>query len=87
VDGARYQDNGPLTNAALWLDFSQADTGFSTTVPFSQITLPYSSTTQLSGDLQHRDPGRQRLCARQRDHAGGHDDHHRRPAPRPTRSS
>jgi MSHA biogenesis protein MshO len=45
VDGARYQDNGPLTNAALWLDFTQADGAFATTVPFSQITLPYSSTT------------------------------------------
>jgi MSHA biogenesis protein MshO len=45
VDGARYQDNGPLSNPALWLDFSQADSAFSTTVPFSQVTLPYSSTT------------------------------------------
>jgi MSHA biogenesis protein MshO len=45
VDGARYQDNGPLANSALWLDFSQADGGFSTTVPFSEVTLPYSSTT------------------------------------------
>jgi MSHA biogenesis protein MshO len=49
VDGARYQDNGPLGNAALWLDFSQADGAFSTTVPFTQIqvtpTKPYSSTT------------------------------------------
>jgi MSHA biogenesis protein MshO len=45
VDGARYQDNGPLTNSALWLNFAATDTGFSTTVPFSQITLPYSSTT------------------------------------------
>jgi MSHA biogenesis protein MshO len=45
VDGARYQDNGPLSNPALWLDFSQADGAFSTTVPFSQVTLPYSTTT------------------------------------------
>jgi MSHA biogenesis protein MshO len=45
VDGARYQDNGPLTNAALWLDFTQADGAFATTVPFSEITLPYSSTS------------------------------------------
>jgi MSHA biogenesis protein MshO len=49
VDGARYQDNGPLGNAALWLDFSQADGAFSTTVPFSQIPVtsaqPYTLTT------------------------------------------
>jgi MSHA biogenesis protein MshO len=44
VDGARYQDNGPLANSALWLNFAATDTGFSTTVPFSQITLPYSSS-------------------------------------------
>jgi MSHA biogenesis protein MshO len=45
IDGARYLDTGPLSNANLWLDFSTADTAFSTTVPFSAITLPYSSTT------------------------------------------
>lgn len=45
VDGARYQDNGPLSNSALSLDFTAPDAGFSTTVPFSQITLPYSSST------------------------------------------
>jgi MSHA biogenesis protein MshO len=45
VDGARYQDNGPLSNVGLSLDFTAADTGFSTTVPFSAITLPYSSST------------------------------------------
>jgi MSHA biogenesis protein MshO len=45
LDGARYQDNGPLANAALWLSFAATDTGFSTTVPFTQITLPYSSTS------------------------------------------
>jgi MSHA biogenesis protein MshO len=45
VDGARYQDNGPLGNPALWLDFTQADSGFSTTVPFSEVALPYSSTS------------------------------------------
>ena len=44
VDGARYQDNGPLSNPALSLDFTAPDAGFSTTVPFSQITLPYSSS-------------------------------------------
>ena len=44
VDGARYQDNGPLSNSALSLDFTAPDAGFSTTVPFSQITLPHSSS-------------------------------------------
>jgi MSHA biogenesis protein MshO len=45
LDGARYLDSGPLANANLWLDFTAADTAFSTTVPFSSITLPYSSTS------------------------------------------
>jgi len=45
IDGARYNDSGPQTNAALWLDFTQADGAFSTTVPFSQITLPYTSSS------------------------------------------
>jgi MSHA biogenesis protein MshO len=45
VDGARYQDNGPLSNVALWLNFTAADAGFSTTVPFTAVTLPYSSST------------------------------------------
>jgi len=45
IDGARYRDNGPLATATQWLDFSQADTGFSTTVPFSSISLPYTSTS------------------------------------------
>jgi len=45
VDGARYQDNGPLNNTALALDFTAPDAAFSTTVPFSQITLPYSSVS------------------------------------------
>jgi MSHA biogenesis protein MshO len=44
LDGARYQDNGPLSNVALSLDFTTPDAAFSTTVPFSQITLPYSSS-------------------------------------------
>jgi MSHA biogenesis protein MshO len=48
LDGARYQDNGPLTNAALWLDFTQADGAFATTVPFSEITLPFSSTNSCT---------------------------------------
>ena len=45
IDGARYQDGGPLTNPALELDFSAADGAFSTTVPFTQLTLPWSSTS------------------------------------------
>jgi MSHA biogenesis protein MshO len=45
VDGARYRDDGPLSNPALELDFTAADGAFSTTVPFTQLTLPWSSTT------------------------------------------
>ena len=44
VDGARYRDGGPLANPALELDFSSADTAFSTTVPFTRLTLPWSSS-------------------------------------------
>jgi MSHA biogenesis protein MshO len=45
IDGARYVDGGPLANPALVLDFTTTDTAFSTSVPFSQITLPYTSST------------------------------------------
>ena len=45
LDGARYRDNGPLTDPTQWLDFSQAEGAFATTVPFSQVTLPYTSTS------------------------------------------
>lgn len=45
VDGARYQDGGPLANPALALDFTQADGAFATTVPFTQLTLPWTSTS------------------------------------------
>ena len=45
ADGARYRDSGPLSNAALELDFTAADGAFATTVPFTQLTLPWSSTT------------------------------------------
>lgn len=45
VDGARYRDSGPLANPALELDFTAADTAFSTTVPFTQLTLPWSSSS------------------------------------------
>jgi MSHA biogenesis protein MshO len=43
ADGARYQDNGPVTNPALALDFTAPDGAFATTVPFTQLTLPWSS--------------------------------------------
>jgi MSHA biogenesis protein MshO len=43
ADGARYQDNGPVSNPALALDFTTADGAFATTVPFTQLTLPFSS--------------------------------------------
>lgn len=45
LDGARYRDNGPLTDPAQWLDLSTADGAFATTVPFSQITLPFTSNS------------------------------------------
>jgi MSHA biogenesis protein MshO len=45
VDGARYQDNGPLSNPALELDFTTADGAFATTVPFTQLTLPWTSSS------------------------------------------
>jgi MSHA biogenesis protein MshO len=51
LDGARYVDSGPLTNAALALDFTAADAAFSTSVPFTQLSLPQqwqSSTAYLS---------------------------------------
>jgi MSHA biogenesis protein MshO len=45
VDGARYRDGGPLANPALELDFTAADTAFSTTVPFTRLSLPWSSAS------------------------------------------
>ena len=45
IDGARYRDGGPLANAALDLDLSTPDAAFSTTVPFTQLALPWTSTT------------------------------------------
>ena len=45
ADGARYRDSGPLSNAALELDLTAADGAFATTVPFTQLTLPWSSTS------------------------------------------
>ena len=43
ADGARYQDSGPLSNPALALDLTAADGAFATTVPFTQVTLPWTS--------------------------------------------
>jgi MSHA biogenesis protein MshO len=43
ADGARYQDNGPVSNPALALDFTAPDGAFATTVPFTQLTLPWTS--------------------------------------------
>lgn len=45
IDGARYQANGPLGNTALTLDFTAADGAFATTVPFTQLALPWSSSS------------------------------------------
>ena len=45
ADGARYRDSGPLSNPALELDFTSADGAFATTVPFTQLTLPWSSAS------------------------------------------
>ena len=45
ADGARYQDGGPVSNPALVLDFTTADTAFATTVPFTQLTLPWTSSS------------------------------------------
>jgi MSHA biogenesis protein MshO len=44
ADGARYQDNGPVATPALALDFTALDGAFATTVPFTRLTLPWSST-------------------------------------------
>jgi MSHA biogenesis protein MshO len=51
VDGARYQDSGPLSNPALALDLTAPDGAFATTVPFTQLPLPLpwtSNTYRLS---------------------------------------
>ena len=45
MDAARYVDNGPLANAALALDFTTQDAAFSTSVPFTQLKLPWSSSS------------------------------------------
>ena len=43
ADGARYQDNGPVSNPALALDFTTASGAFAATVRFTQLTLRFSS--------------------------------------------
>jgi MSHA biogenesis protein MshO len=45
VDGARYQDSGPLSNPALALDLTAPDGAFATTVPFTQLPLPLPWTS------------------------------------------
>ena len=45
IDGARYDDGGSLANPSLTLDFTQADGAFATTVPFTQLALPWTSTS------------------------------------------
>jgi MSHA biogenesis protein MshO len=45
IDGARYQESGALGVPALELDLTQADGAFATTVPFTQLALPWSSTS------------------------------------------
>ncbi len=44
ADGARYQDGGPLSNPALALNFAAPAGAFATTVPFTRLTLPWSSS-------------------------------------------
>jgi MSHA biogenesis protein MshO len=45
ADGARYQDNGPLASPALALTFGAPASAFTTTVPFTQLALPWSSSS------------------------------------------
>jgi len=45
IDGARYRDDGPLADPARSLDLTAADGAFATTVPFSNLTLPFTSTS------------------------------------------
>ncbi|MBS0375731.1 MAG: pilus assembly protein MshO [Proteobacteria bacterium] len=45
VDGARYDDRDPVGTPSLGLDFTQADGAFATTVPFTQLALPWSSSS------------------------------------------
>ncbi len=44
ADGARYQDGGPLSNPALALNFAAPAGAFATTVPFTRLALPWSSS-------------------------------------------
>jgi MSHA biogenesis protein MshO len=45
VDGARYRDSGPLADASRELDLTAPDGAFATTVPFSYVTVPFSSSS------------------------------------------
>jgi MSHA biogenesis protein MshO len=45
ADGARYQDGGPLATPGLALDFTTATGAFATTVPFTQLNLPWTSSS------------------------------------------
>src|SRR6202049_1947397 len=47
VDGARYQDSGPLSTPGLALDFTAPDGAFATTVPFTQLSLPWTSSAYI----------------------------------------
>jgi MSHA biogenesis protein MshO len=44
IDGARYRDGG-LPGDPLSLDFTTADAAFSSTVPFTQLALPWTSAS------------------------------------------
>ena len=45
TDGARYQDGDATGSPSTVLDFTTTDGAFATTVPFSRLSLPWSSTT------------------------------------------
>ena len=75
ADGARYQDNGPVSNPALALDFTAPDGAFATTVPFTQLTLPWSSNAYYLSIYNVGVPGANAYQMTQRHHAGRHHDH------------
>jgi MSHA biogenesis protein MshO len=45
LSGARYRDGGPTADPTQDLDFTQADGAFATTVPFMQLTTPWTSSS------------------------------------------
>src|ERR1700688_5225925 len=57
ADGARYQDSGPLSNPALALDLTTAAGAFATTVPFTQVNLPWTSSAYFLSIYNVRVPG------------------------------